>query len=86
MEARKSIAREYVPDAACVTIVSAQGHEGTVGRLSDCDARSATAPVTAAYFAPGTANAMMLSSVNGAPKNPPPADVITTYCLPSLPR
>ena len=28
---------------------------------------------------------MMLSSVTGFPKNPPPVDVITTYCRPSFP-
>ena len=34
----------------------------------------------------GSANAMMLSSVSGASKYPPPVDVTTTYCRPSLPR
>jgi hypothetical protein len=37
------------------------------------------------YFEPSSAKAMMLSSVTGLLKNPPPVDVITTYCLPSRP-
>jgi len=37
------------------------------------------------YWGPSTAKAMMLSSVTGLPKKPPPVDVMTTYCLPSRP-
>src|SRR5689334_17685736 len=40
--------------------------------------------IVCVYF-PSSANAVMLSSVTGLPKNPPPVDAITTYCLPSFP-
>jgi uncharacterized protein YndB with AHSA1/START domain len=37
------------------------------------------------YLGESRAKAMMLSSVIGFPKNPPPVEGITTYCRPSLP-
>ena len=40
---------------------------------------SVISDVVVAHFPAGKANAMMLSSATGAPKKPPPVEVMTTY-------
>ena len=70
-----------------------EGHDATRSRRTVKDGlrdlRSVvTVPCRSSrlYRDAGNANAVMLSSVSGAARKPPPVEVMTTYCRPSRPR